>query len=271
MTPAFARPATLPASRLWADAPILTGIALLNALGCLPILSAAAFDTRLFQGDNIWLKPFKFHLALAIYTITLAYFARFMSEATRASRLWRNYLTVAAAAIVAEVVWIGGAAALGTASHFNTSSPLWSGLYALMGVSAVTLTSVSLVMGVSIWRNQSSGLDPALHLSITLGLILTFALTVIVAGTMSSGTGHFVGSPLTDARLPLFGWSREVGDLRAPHFLATHALHAVPLAGLIVTRLAPAQPIRLVWLAASGYAALVLAMFVQALLGLPLI
>ena len=271
MTLAVARPATAATSRLWVDAPILTGIALLMALGCLPILSAAAFDTRLFQGDNVWLKPFKFHLALAIYTVTLAYFTRFMPLATRQSRPWQRYLVVAATAIMAELVWIGGAAALGTASHFNISTPLWSGLYALMGASAVTLTSVSLVMGVSIWRNRSSGLDPALRLSIALGLVLTFVLTLIAAGTMSSLSGHFVGTPVTGARLPVLGWSREVGDLRAPHFFATHALHAVPLAGLLATRRAPALATTLVWTAALGYTAFVLALFVQALLGLPVI
>lgn len=266
------RSTSTPFQRLWADAPVFTGLALLLALASLPLFSAMSLDARLFQGDSIWLKPLKFHAALSIYLITLAYCARFLPATMRASRGWRIYVGVVATAIIAEVAWIGGAAALGTASHFNISSPLWTALYALMGASAVTLTSASLVMGLSIWRNPATGLTPAVQLSVALGLVLTFVLTLVVAGTMSSGTGHFVGVPTTGAILPILGWSREVGDLRAPHFFATHALHGVPAVGLLASRLLPDASARIVvWAAGLGYAGLVMAMFVQALMGLPLI
>jgi hypothetical protein len=127
-----------------------------------------------------------------------------------------------------------------------------------MGVAAVTLTSLSLAMGLVFWRHRA---DP-LMLSIALGLILTFLLTVPIAGTMSSQPGHLVGTPLTGARFPLMGWSLEVGDLRLPHFLATHAMHAVPLAGLTGSR--PA-----VWATAASFTALTLWCFARALQGLP--
>ena len=45
--------------------------------------------------------------------------------------------------------------------------------------------------------------------------------------------GHFVGTPVTGASVPILGWSLEVGDLRVPHFLATHAMHAVPAFALL--------------------------------------
>ena len=169
-------------------------------------------------------------------------------------------------------MWIGGAAALGTASHFNLSSPVWAVLYPLMGLSAVTLTSAALAFGVAIARNPATGLAPALKLSLVTGLCLTFILTVITAGTMAGMPGHHIGLPVTGARLPLFGWSREVGDLRVAHFLATHALHAIPLAGLAAARLLAPAPARAAVIATSlGYAALVLATFMQALSGMPLI
>ncbi len=47
-----------------------------------------------------------------------------------------------------------------------------------------------------------TGLAPALHLSIWLGLVLTFVLTVIAAGALASKPGHFVGVPVTGDRLP---------------------------------------------------------------------
>lgn len=235
----------------------LLSITLLTALAAVPLLVAYSLDTRLFQGDNVWLKPLKFHAALAIYTGTLALFAMLLPEGTFTSRRWRLYIGLVIACIVAELLWIGGAAALGTASHFNVEG-IWSLLYGLMGAAAVTLTSLSLAMGLVFWRRRA---DP-LMLSVALGLILTFLLTVPIAGTMSSGTGHLVGTPVTGARLPFFGWSAEVGDLRLPHFLATHALHAVPLAGLTGSRTA-------VWAAAAGFTALTLWCFAHALSGLP--
>jgi hypothetical protein len=220
-------------------------------------MAAYALDGRMFQGDTVWLKPLKFHLALAVYTGTLALFAMLLPEGTFTSQRWKIYIGVVTACILGELLWVGSAAALGTASHFNVTG-IWAALYSLMGVAAVTLTSLSLVMGVVFWRHRA---DP-LMLSVALGLILTFLLTVPVAGTMSSGTGHLIGTPVTGARFPIMGWSMEVGDLRLSHFLATHAMHFVPLAGLTGSRGA-------VWGAAAGFTALTLWCFARALMGLP--
>ena len=143
-------------------------------------------------------------------------------------RSWRIYASLVVAATVAEMLWIGGAAMAGIASHYNEDTPLTANLYRLMGVLAVFFTSATLVMGIAIWRNRASDLAPALRLAVGLGLVLTFLLTVPIAGTLAQFPGHFVGNPVTGAAVPIFGWSREVGDLRTAHFLATHAMHAHP-------------------------------------------
>ncbi len=233
----------------------LVAITLFTALAALPLILAYGLDPRAFQGDSIWLKPLKFHLSLAVYTGTLVLFAMLLPQAALTGRGWRLYLGLVILCILAELLWIGGAAALGTASHFNLAIP---GLYTAMGVAAVTLTSLSLALGVLIWRQRP---DP-LGRGIAVGLVLTFALTLVTAGTMSAAGGHLVGTPLTGARLPVFGWSAEVGDLRLAHFLATHAMHAVPLAGLT------GRP-GAVWAAALGWTALTLWCFARALSGLP--
>lgn len=253
--------------RMATDAPALTALAILLTLGLIPLGAAMALDDRLFQGESPWQKPVKFHVALVIYTISLAFFARYMPTATRIGRAWRWFTAAVVVAIMAEVIWLWGAAALNTASHFNTTHPLLAPIYPLMGALAVLLTSASLVMGVAIWRNADTGLGPALHLAVALGLILTFALTVPVAGYLASAGGHFVG--LSSRALWGLGWSRDAGDLRVAHFLATHALHAVPVAGLLAQHLIPAQAIRAVWLAAGLFVALVAFTFVQALQGRP--
>ena len=258
-------------AQLRQDAPLFTTLGIAMALSLLATLAAMQIDDRLFLGESIWLKPVKFQIALTIYLLTLAFYARWLPPATRQARLFRAYCGIVAAAIIAEVLWIGGAAALGTASHFNDSSPVWAALYSFMGGAAVILTSAAPVFGIAIWRNRASGLPGPLHLAVALGLVLTFVLTVPVAFHMSAATGHFVGTPADwDTGLPLMGWSRSVGDLRVAHFLATHALHGIPLAGLIAVLILPVQAARrAVLLASAGYAALVAATFVQALAGQP--
>jgi hypothetical protein len=235
----------------------LLRLTLFVALTALPLLAAYGLDTRLFQDDNVWLKPLKFHLALVVYCGTLTIFAMLLPEGSFTSRRWRIYIGIVTLCILAELLWVGGAAALGTASHFNVTG-IWALLYPLMGLAAVMLTSLALSMGLVFWRHRA---DP-LMLSIALGLVLTFVLTVPVAGTMSQGAGHLIGTPVTGARFPIMGWSMEVGDLRLPHFLATHAMHFVPLAGLSGSRGA-------IWGAAIGFTALTLWCFVRALMGLP--
>jgi hypothetical protein len=269
MTLSFAPPrATLPdLRRMASDAPAFTILAILLTLGLIPLYAAMTLDTRIFQGESPWMKPVKFHYALGLYTITLAFFARYLTEGTRTGRRWRWFTAAVVFAIVAEVVWLSAAAMLNTASHFNTEVPLFAAVYPLMGAFATLLTSASLVMGILIWRNPATGLPPALQLSVALGLILTFALTLPVAGYLSSNGSHFVGT--STRALMVMGWSRDAGDLRVAHFLATHALHFVPVAGLAAVWLIPAQATRAVWAAAGLFAALVIFAFVQALQGRP--
>lgn len=267
MTAATLPHSTVDLRRMWADAPHLMIVALMLMLALVPLYGAMALDARVFQGDSPWLKPIKFHYALAIYAASLAFFARYMPETTRASRRWRWYMAAVVFAITAEAVWLSGAAMLNTASHFNRENPVLMVVYPLMGAFAVLLTSASLAMGISVWRHRQGGLAPAVHLAVVLGLGLTFVLTVPVAGYLSGQPGHSVGE--TTRTLWLMGWSRDAGDLRVAHFFATHALHAIPLAGLLAARFAPRQAMALVWLAAGLYVALVAGSFVQALHGRP--
>ena len=252
--------------------PLFAASGLLIGLSLAPTLAALALDHRQFLGENVWLKPIKFQIALTLYLLTLAFFARWLPAGMTARRSYRVYSGLVIFAIVAELIWVSGAAMYGTASHFNVTNPLMQGIYALMGLLAVLLTSATLVHGIAIWRNPRTGLPPALHLSIALGLALTFGLTVMVAGTMASFPGHLVGTPVTGATVPIIGWSREVGDLRAPHFLATHAMHAVPVAGLLAAALLPARlALPAVWGFTVLFTAIITASFAGALAGLPLI
>jgi hypothetical protein len=238
----------------------------------LPLFGAFLLDERLFQGVNVWLKPLKFHAALVIYLLTLAAFARFASAELRSRPWWRWYERLVVLAVVLELIWIGGAAALGTASHYNESTPLATAVYSFMGVAAVLLTSASATLAWAIHRHPAGDLSPAVRTGLVWGLGLTLLLTLVTAQTLSGMDNHWVrGTPDDAAGLWLLGWSRDGGDLRAAHFFATHAMHAVPLAALVCARLfgpAARAPVRFAALAYAGFVAFV---FVQALRGLPLI
>jgi hypothetical protein len=249
--------------------PLLMRVALAMVLSLVLTGPAFLLDERLFGGENVWLKPIKFQIALAIYFATLAVMASWLPDRVMRARRMQTLLLLAALASMAEMLWIGGAAMFATASHYNPQ-PLFFGVYLLMGGLAVLLISVSLAFGIAFWRDGGSVLPEPLRLSLALGLILTFGLTLLAAGVLAAMPGHHVGTPVTGASLPFMGWSREVGDLRVAHFLATHALHVIPVFGVMALTVArPSRARFLVWGGAAGFAGLTLFALVQALAGHP--
>lgn len=270
---ADARPVSaLSLARLAADSPRYTRLAVLIALAMLPLAAALVLDARLFQGIPVWIKPIKFHAALVIYLVTLAALARFASAEFRQRPWWRWHERAIVVAIVLELVWIGSAASLGVGSHFNDSTALWGAAYSFMGVAAVLLTSASATLAWAIHRHPEGAVSAAVRCGLVWGLGLTFPLTLITANTLSGMGGHWIGGTPSDAGgVWLMGWSRDGGDLRVSHFLATHAMHAIPLAALACAKVFGRDALLPVRLAALAYVALMAAVFVQALMGRPFI
>ncbi|MEM1365939.1 MAG: hypothetical protein AAGH82_09335 [Pseudomonadota bacterium] len=236
-----------------------------------PTLMAMALDSRSFQGDSIWLKPLKFQLSLAIFFGTVAWFGLYTSEAFRSSRAVHLFAYIACFAALAEIAWIGGAAMFGTASHFNTSSAFMAGIYSLMGAFAVTLTASALVVGIGVLRNDSSRLALAMKHAVGWSMIVTFVATVTTAGYMASQTGHLVGDEAQRTAHWLTGWSTQVGDLRVPHFFATHAMHIVPLFALGVAIFTAGRrgQMSAAWALLLGYSAFTAHTFSEAAAGRP--
>ena len=243
------------------------GAAVLVALAP-ALLVALAFDGRAVDGVSPWIKPLKFAAALAIYLATLAFYSRFL-PARSLSRAVRMFAGAVVAATLMEMAWLVSASAFGVRSHYNTAMP-WAMLYPAAGVGAVLLTSASLVHGIGFLRDGASALPRALRLGLGLGLVATFALTLLTAGMGAQQAFRTIGTEPAGAPVwPLFGWSTSVGDIRPAHFLATHALHAVPLAALAALRLVPGAAAVVTFAAAAGWTGLTLLAFKQALDGIP--
>lgn len=260
------RPSAL--ARLRQDEPRYAGMAAMLLVLAMPLAFAALVDERSFQGTDVWLKPLKFAFALIVYVGTLAFFARFVPGERKAGWGYRIFVAAVLAAIVAEMIWLIGAAAMGTASHFNETAA-GQAIYRFMGAAAVLLTSASAVQAWQIARHGPSDMAPALRESIVIGLALVLPLTLASAGTLSVMGGHFVGEPTGAAGLAILGWSREVGDLRVAHFFATHAMHFVPAFGLVAALTLGRRATLPVRAFAAAYVVLVAFAMWQALSGRP--
>jgi hypothetical protein len=189
-----------------------------------------------------------------------------------------------------EMVIIVGAAAVGTTSHFNVSTPVHATLWSVMA-SAIVLTWVAnLGVGVLLLRQRLT--DRAFLWSLRLGVAVS-AVGMGVAFFMTSPTAeqlararagadmptvgaHSVGVADGGPGLPVVGWSTVGGDLRVAHFIGLHALQILPLLGLALSRLGPAwldqrHRVSLVWTAGLAYFGAVALVTWQALRGQPLI
>ncbi|MBL8330978.1 MAG: hypothetical protein JNJ71_19230 [Rubrivivax sp.] len=244
----------------------------------LPSLVAWGFDERLILGVSVWAKPLKFQLSFALHWLTIAWLLGLVHPHARASRGLRTWVAAGALAALLEVAYITLQAARGRASHFNFETPLETVLYyALMGGAAQLMMATTLAVGVWLWHHPRNAGQPALRLGGVLGLIVGSVVTVIVTAPLAAGVidgpGPWIGGVRSNAAgLPITGWSTTGGDLRVPHFFAAHLIQALPVAGWLADRWAPARGRSLwVWATLVIGLAVVAASFVQALQGVPLI
>lgn len=230
----------------------------------------AFVDARTIEGVPVWLKPMKFALSFVVLFATIAWVTTRLSDQPQQGWTLRITGWAMAASFLAEMAYIMYQAGRVEPSHFNLSTPFNAFMYSVvMAAGAFTLVAAVAVIGWVVKRDKGADLSPALREAIWLGFLLTFLLTVVVAGYMSSGTGRFVGvHPAGAPVLPLFGWSGVTGDLRPAHFASLHAMQVLPLLALVLGSRAGVSTVRL---AALAYGLLTVALFVQALLGLPLI
>jgi hypothetical protein len=274
--PSVPRAAANPLVRLGremhARQPALATAAELCLLAAIPVVLAGMLDDRQVNEVGIWLKPLKFLVSLAVYYATLAWFHGYLSEDVRARRLGRVLVGLPIVVGLLEMTWLLGTAAVGQPSHFNRDAPIYAVTYSLAGAGATLLMLTALVTGILVGRAKEPSLPPAFRLSVALGATIAFVGTMVTAGFLASGSGHWVGGQLSDAGgLPLLGWSRTGGDLRVAHFFALHALQAVPLLGWAVTRVGARRLKAAVWGGATLYAAWITFTFLWALAGRPLL
>jgi hypothetical protein len=247
------------------------GVALLvMAVLCVPALW---LDGRSFNGINVWIKPIKFQLSAAVYLLTLC--ACFLALPQGADRTRSGRYVVGAAIAMSwfEVIYISIQAARGQASHWNFTNAFTIAMYSLMGLGALVLASTGFVQALMIRRQRSVAIDPTLRHALVTGLLMSFVLGAGFGAVLGGSASHWVGGTASDANgLPLFGWSRDGGDLRVAHFFGLHAMQFVPAFGWAAMRWLPVGAQRMaVNVFAVALAVFTVATFVQARMGRPFI
>jgi hypothetical protein len=237
-------------------------------------------DPRVITGAPAWLKPLKFAVSTAVYSLTLAWIYGWLSDWPRVRRVvgWTTAIV-----FVLEVAIIDTQAWRGTTSHFNVSTSLNATLFIVMGGAILLQTLVSVAVAVALWRQPFT--DRALGWALRLGMTLTIvgALTgplmthptaaqlanARAGGRMTTAGAHSVGGADGGPGVPVTGWSREHGDVRVPHFVGLHAVQALALvaAGVRRWRAPEAVRVRAVLAAAAGYTSLFLLLLWEALRG----
>lgn len=219
----------------------LLALSLLMAALTAASLTGLWLDERELLGQPIWAKPLKFSLSILIYAVTFSWLIGLTRGRLRRLSWWAG--TIAAIALVLEMVVIVGAVVVGTTSHFNVSTPLNTALWSVMAASIVVVWIASLVVAFALFRAPLGDRARALAiragaLIALLGMGLAFLMTSPTAEQLQDFQGvagaHAVGVADGGAGIPILGWSTVGGDLRIPHFVGMHALQLLPLAAILL-------------------------------------
>jgi hypothetical protein len=253
-------------NRLWTDSASLTmtGILMLAALGAFVV--GLVLDPRTITGVPAWLKPAKFAISTAIFSLTIAWLFRYIT-------VWRPFLRAVgrtlSAVLIIEVAIIALQAARGTTSHFNMATSFDTAMFRIMGTAIAFLWIASVAVLAALLRQRFE--NPAWGWWLRLGMLVTvlgsaagglmLRMTPEQIDSMRSGRpvrvvgGHTVGAPDSEPGLPVTGWSAQHGDLRIAHFFGLHGVQILPFLGWLAMRRYRVQvQTRLAFAAATSYA-----------------
>lgn len=214
-----------------------------------PSALALMIDDRALNGVSIWIEPLRVQASTALFLLTLAWFYAYVRQAFWRSVFGGMIAWIAVTTGLFEVGSITLQAALGQASHFADGDPFHAAMSRLAGLAAVLLTLTAPLLAIGVARASDSTLAASYRQSVILGLVLTFALSLVV--NIVQGPGN--------------AWSRDDGDLWVAHVLGLHAMQVLPLFGWGVSALWPGRGgVVVIWIAAVAYAILTVGVALQA-------
>ena len=213
------------------ESPILYTIVWILFSGAVLCIPAMLIDDREVMGINVWIKPFKFFISTAIYTLTVGYIITFYPFSNLKKHIIRNLVSWT---MLFELVIITIQAVRGVQSHFNTSSDLDGSLFGTMGGLIGINVVVMVFMAIETIRCKLKVSKPMQYALFLGWLIIIFGSWV--GGQMIAQMAHNIGVEDGGEGLPLLNWSTVGGDLRVAHFFGLHSIQIIPLFALVVER-----------------------------------
>ena len=199
-------------------------------------LVARRIDRRRLDGEDVWNKPTKFGISLALHFATFASVSSFLADGL----VLRTVAWLSVGAAVLEVGYIAVQAARRRRSHFNTDTRLEAVIYPIMGIGALLVLSPAVAVGIAAALSPPSAWAPAVRLAMPVAFLVGAALTLLVTLTMGRRKSRYAGpAPATPRTMWLTGWTLNAADLRAAHFVATHIMQGLPVIALMASWLLP--------------------------------
>lgn len=206
------------------ESPVLYWVAVLISLTGLGCVLGLFIDDRTLMGVNVWLKPLKFSLSIAIYLITVGYLITKYPYSSRKKRLI-NHIT--AWSLLLEFIIIVYQASRGVQSHYNSTTTFDGILFMMMGVFVGINVLIMLLFIIDTARLKLN-MSKSMQWAILLGWLVVFFGSWI-GGQMIAQVSHNVGVGDGGTGLPLVNWSTVGGDLRVAHFFGLHGIQIIPL------------------------------------------
>ncbi|WP_111682589.1 hypothetical protein [Winogradskyella tangerina] len=251
------------------ESPILFVIVLILFSGAILCVPAMLWDDRELMGINVWIKPLKFFISTAVYTLTVGYLVTLYPFSNLKKHIIRNLV---AWTLLFELVIITIQAARGVQSHFNTSSALNGSLFSAMGILIAINVLIMVWLAIETLRVKLKT-PRAIQWAIFLAWIISI-FSSWVGGQMIAQMAHNVGVTDGGVGLPLLNWSTVAGDLRVAHFFGLHSLQILPLFALVIHRKLKTNTkneIAMVLIFSFSFAAFVFYTYYQASRALPFI
>jgi hypothetical protein len=223
--------------RRWHRPLVVLGIAC--GVIALAALIAMPFDDRTINGENVWIKAFKFGFSFSAYCLSLAWLLSHMTKLRRTGWAFGMLFALVSAAEVGVIV---AAAAAGAYSHFNTSEDPFNQVVQLAFQFVPVMFLANLVIAVIVLFQRIG--DKAVTAVVRWGLLLSSlgmfaAFFIVTVGGQGKRTavdangnevvlnaGHGVGD-LDGNGMFLTGWSTTGGDMRVPHFIGLHGIQVL--------------------------------------------
>ena len=249
--------------------PLLYWIVIVHLVLAIVSITSSFMDDRTLMGVNVWMKPLKFSISVAIYILTVGFLMTLYPFSKKKKNLINN---IVCWTLLIELGLIIYQASGGVQSHYNISNPFDGLIFTAMGI----LIAINvIIMALFIFETIRLKLKTPklLQWAILLGWVIVF-FGSWVGGQMISEMSHNIGVEDGGPGLPLVNWSTIAGDLRVAHFFGLHGLQIIPIFALLISnksKTSARNQIIIVTVFGLAYALFVGYTFYQAKQGLPFV